>query len=222
MAAAPRWADGGPAPKTLTGIELNQLWMENVYEFAAKNVIHPAWGLAHSERNYQVALEIAKREKVEIDTDVLFAASFLHDVGGLKKFEKPGVDHAVRSAELAQVWLKNWGFPQQKWPEVREMILGHTYYGSAPVSPSARAFRDADILDFLGEIGIARLFAITQEPDRASTTLKTSADLIKRFQKDLPGKLAFTTSKIVAVDRLAAQAAFLIRFESQTFGGIVP
>ncbi|HCI88534.1 MAG TPA: hypothetical protein DHV53_07790, partial [Gammaproteobacteria bacterium] len=47
------------AQETKSGIPLDEPWKETVYEFAANNLQHTAWGLEHSERDYQLARVLA-------------------------------------------------------------------------------------------------------------------------------------------------------------------
>src|SRR4051794_24241258 len=67
------------ADETSTGIPLDTQWKQQIYDFALKNVKHPAWGIAHSERNYQLTKTLAAAEHIALDLDVLFASAFLHD-----------------------------------------------------------------------------------------------------------------------------------------------
>ena len=203
---------------TLTGIPLDTPWKQQEYGFAVKNVKHPAWGLSHSERDLQIALALAAQESLSVDRDVLFAAAYVHDLGGIGTFQKPGVDHAVRSAELAEPLLKAWGFPMEKWPKVKEVILGHVYYGPAPTGPEARVFHDADLLDFLGTMGVSRLLAATQDggPD---ATMAGSLKTAKSFAADLPGKLTTAAARQQAKIRVAEMNAFFETLAPYTFDG---
>ena len=204
---------------TPTGIALDSGWKVSIYEYAKENVKHPSWGLAHSERDYQNTLMLAGLEGFPLDRDVLFASAFLHDLGGIFPFAKKGVDHAVRSVELAQPLLQQWGFPMEKWPQVREMILGHTYYGSPPQSPAALAFRDADILDFLGYIGMARIIATTEESGRSSFILGPSLNVLRSFAAEMPARLSLPSAKRLAEPRVQEIRRFLKALLPETFGG---
>jgi uncharacterized protein len=201
---------------TLTGIPLDQNWKQQLYAFAQKNVVHPSWGLSHSERDYQNTLVLAQIEGVDVDRDVLFACAFLHDLGGIGSFAKAGVDHAVRSAELVGPLLSQFGFPQDKVPAVKEMILGHTYYGPVPRSRQAFLFRDADILDFLGAIGVARLLAVTEEPGR-SATLPDMVGTLKDFAQSMPSKLSSHAAQTLAPNRIAEMNQFFSQLDAYTF-----
>jgi uncharacterized protein len=202
-------------PATPTGLPLDTGWKQQEYDYAVKNVKHPAWGLAHAERDLQIALELAAQEKLPVDRDVLFAAAYLHDLGGLEGFEKEGVDHGVRSAELAEPLLKGWGFPMAKFPLVKEVIVGHVYYGPAPTGAEARVFHDADLLDFLGPMGIVRLMAATAPSATMAGNLKTA----KQFAVDLPKKLTTASARKQAEVRVAEMESFFKALDPYTYGG---
>ena len=202
---------------TPTGIPLDADWKRKVYSFAQKNVVHPAWGLAHSERNYQVAKSLAQKEGIQIDEDVLLAASFLHDLGGIGSFAKPGVDHAERSVEIIEPLLTAWGFPMGKWPQVKAMILGHVYYGAKPDSPAVMVFRDADILDFLGSVGVARIMAVTLEDGFSDGTLKPTVGTLKGFAGTLAEKCSLSACRDMAAPRVKEMQEFLSSLNQETF-----
>ncbi len=206
------------ATLTETGIPLDQPWKIQLYQFAQKNVVHPSWGITHSERDFQVTVALAKTQNSPIDIDILFAAAFLHDLGGIGSFQKEGVDHAVRSVELAGPLLQSFGFPMSKFDAVKEMILGHTYYGPVPQSPQAQFFREADVLDFLGIIGITRILAITQEPGQ-SGKLSSTVGLLNKFIIELPTKLLSPYSKSLAIKRVKEMQDFMSVLKVETFGG---
>lgn len=100
--------------QTSTGIALDTEWKKKVFAYAQKNVVHPSWGIMHSERDYQITKKLAADSKITLDLDVLFAAAFLHDLGGIGQFQAEGVDHAVRSVQLVEPLLREWGFPMEK------------------------------------------------------------------------------------------------------------
>ena len=205
--------------KTPTGIALDTSWKQDVYQFAVKNVRHASWGLTHSERNYQIAKKLAEKENIVIDLDVLFVSAYLHDLGGIAPFEVVGVDHAVRSVELVEPMLKEWGFPMEKWEQVKEMILAHTYYTSTTSSKQALAFRDADVLDFLGSIGVARILAITTEPGTNEYSLQPTVGILKDFSKSMAGKCSLNACREFAKSRQAELVQFLNSLNAASFNG---
>ncbi len=94
------------------------------------------------------------------DPEVVEATALLHDVGHVVGRE----DHAANGASVAQELLAESGFPREKISRVTLCIQRHHWMpGNAgdPVNPSIeyQVFADADRLDALGAIGIARTFA---------------------------------------------------------------
>lgn len=213
LATTPR-GDGSTTP---TGIPLDADWKKQGYAFAVKNLKHPSWGLAHAERNLQNALSLAELEHLDVDRDVLFAAAYLHDLGGMPGHEKEGVDHAVRSAELAPSLLQSWGFPMAKLPKVKDAILSHVYYGTvSPTCPEAKVFHDADLLDFLGTMGTLRLVAATHELS-SDATLASPLKIARQFADDLPGKLFTEAAKAQAKLRVSETQSFFRTLAPYTF-----
>lgn len=176
-------------------------WRTKLLEFAEAEVKHPAWGLDHSKRNFAVSTQLARLEHLNVDEDVLFAAALLHDLGGLPGHAQPGVDHAERSAAIAPAILLERGFPPEKVEAVKEVILAHRYYGSTtPTSPEAIVFHDADLLDFLGSIGLARLASTT---GRDTPDLRSAVELAKNVRTAVVPKLVTRTAQCDGAKRAA-------------------
>jgi uncharacterized protein len=218
-ATARQEAASPPAEATATpaGIPLDSAWRRAVHAHAQANLAHPSWGWRHSERNYLLAMSLAEAEGLSVDADVLFAAAFLHDWGGIAPFASPGVDHAVRSVELAEPFLRDAGFPMEKFPAVRAAILGHMY-DKEPEGPEAIVMHDADALDFLGALGSARLLAATGEGDDYDLALRR----IERFAVDIPPRLKTEAAQRMAPERVAVMTDFLSRVRSETPEGARP
>src|SRR5579872_3968217 len=75
----PSLAAAAPAA-TPAGIPLDAPWKVKLYELAHSKFVHPAWGMTHSERDYLMAVRLARGDGLQVDKDVLFAAAFLHDM----------------------------------------------------------------------------------------------------------------------------------------------
>ncbi len=143
-------------------------WREAVRQFAAEHFHHPAWGYSHSVRDYRLASELASADHVRLDDDVLFAAAYLHDMAAFAPWDKPGEDHADVAAGIVDTVLRGTGFPMEKIEAVRGAIRTHMY-DRDPVGPEARYLHDADALDWLGAIGVARIIALV-DPNGAKPT----------------------------------------------------
>src|SRR5215469_5916521 len=113
--------------QSATGIPLDAPWKVTIYELARSKFHHPAWGWQHSERNYQVALELARGDGLQVDTDVLFAAAFLHDMAAFMPCANAKMEHGDCAAEQSGNILRAAGFPMDKLPAVLAAERGHMY-----------------------------------------------------------------------------------------------
>src|SRR5580693_1690520 len=145
-----------------------QDWRASVRELALSHFKNPAWGYSHCLRDYALAKELAAADHVALDNDVLYAAAFLHDMAALPPWEGVKVDHSDVGARVVDTVLKGTGFPMEKIDAVRGAIRTHMYYRD-PAGAEALYLHDADALDWLGAIGVARIMALVDpnggEPD---------------------------------------------------------
>jgi len=125
---------------------------------------NPCHGVDHVLRVRDLALAIAEKVHEPVDREVLELAALLHDIGRLST----DTNHAERSAEIARILLELAGYPHDKIDMVVKAILAHSYTSRIEaVSIEAKILSDADKLDALGAIGIARVFAYSGEMGRS-------------------------------------------------------
>lgn len=184
-------------------------WREKVVEYANAHLDHPAWGVAHARRDLQLTLQLAKSANVTVDEDAIFAAAYLHDIGAIDGYSKPGVEHMARALELIDPILEEAGFPMARAPLVHKIVGNHMFFSDpAGLPPEALYFRDADTLDFLGAIGIARIFALTGKHRWAPDVAGAEATVRKNYA-ELPAKLATPQGRAAAVSRVEEMKRFL-------------
>jgi uncharacterized protein len=203
-------------PATATGIPLDAPWKVTIYDLARTKFHHPAWGWQHCERNYVVALRLAKGDGLKVDTDVLFAASFLHDMAAFPPYAKKGVEHGDRAAQTSGAVLRAAGFPMAKFPAVQAAERGHMYYRDPGKSPEAIVLHDADSLDFLGTIGAARMLSLTGE---SAPDFRPAIDSLRGFLHDIPPQLITKTAKQIGAQRVAQLQRLLDEIDAETFLG---
>jgi HD superfamily phosphodiesterase len=208
--ASPAIAADAPTPT----IEHTGDWRAAVHRFAEVNLKHPAWGLSHSVRDYELAKELAAADKVTLDDDVLYAAAYLHDVAAFAPFRKPDADHQDEAARIVESMLAGTGFPMSKIEAVRGAIRTHMF-GRDPVGPEAIYLHDADALDWLGAIGVARVFGLV-DPNGGSPDGPT---VVKRLENSLmavPPRIVSKAGKARTPQRVRELEQFLrdLRAES--------
>lgn len=93
------------------------------------------------------------------DMDIVRTAAFLHDVGR-SEAQAMNLNHAAVAAERAELLLKGWGAPPSWIHAVVHAIAAHRFRTLPnPETIEAKVVFDADKLDAIGAIGIARAFA---------------------------------------------------------------
>lgn len=117
------------------------------------------WAVSHAERLLELVKQIGA--DVPYDPTVMELAAYLHDWGAFPHYIQKDVEHAVRSRQVVEAELLPYLSltPEQK-RILLETIELHDYRDSRPTnSNEALLLREADMLEFLGMMGMAREFA---------------------------------------------------------------
>ncbi len=136
---------------------------EYVYQLLKDDASGHDWW--HIQRVRNLAKNIAEKEKETIDLFVCEMAALLHDVadGKLNKTEADG-ERKVRN------WLSRYSLTEKESEEIMEIILHMSYKGGTNKvvlsSIEGKIVQDADRLDAIGAIGIARTMAYSGSKNR--------------------------------------------------------
>lgn len=126
-----------------------------------------AHDLAHTDRVWRMASMIALAEGQPIGP-VLMAACYLHDLVSLPKDHPERHLASRQSAAAAGPILRGLGFSDEQCAATAHAIEAHSFSaGIEPVSVEAKILRDADRLEALGAVGLARCFAVSGALGRA-------------------------------------------------------
>jgi uncharacterized protein len=121
----------------------------------------PVHGFDHVLRVYRMAERLALAEGG--DVEIVRAAALLHDADGSATAggDEGRVDHHHASAEFARRVLETEGWPADRIAAVQHCIRAHRFRDDSepPKTLEARILFDADKLDVLGAMGIARTIA---------------------------------------------------------------
>jgi len=182
----------------------------------------------HVNRVYKNALLIAKNEKVDIF--VVQLGALLHDIADAKFYDG---DESI-GPQKAKVFLKSLGVDKESITHIENIIRFISFKSSFEKgkkfsSPELKVIQDADRLDAIGAIGIARCFnyggfknrAIYDPSIEANTNMnkeeykKSVAPSINHFYEKLlllKDKMNTKTGLIIAQRRHSFMNEFLQQF----------
>jgi uncharacterized protein len=144
----------------------------------------PAHDFQHIMRVYKNAILIGQREGA--DMEILLPAVLLHDLVVYPKGSAKSSKSSDDSADLAENILQSYGYPQDKINRISYCIRTHSYSKKQiPASLEGRILQDADRLDALGAIGIARTFSVGGSEKR---TFYNDGDPLCRSSRELDDK----------------------------------
>lgn len=186
----------------------------------------------HVLRVHALALRIAQAEGA--DAEIVSAAALLHDVARVEA-DRLGACHAEMGARQAREILR--GHPPDKVEAVAAAIGSHRFRNAVePPTLEARVLYDADKLDAIGAIGVARAYAIAglrgqrlwspwEEAARldvgASDIYNAGYTPVREFQvklSRLKDSLYTPTARAIADSRHRYMADFFARLEKEVAG----
>jgi len=189
---------------------------------AASAAQDPAHDVAHADRVWVQARTIAHGEGI-VPSKVLLCAAYLHDLVSLPKDHPRRGNAATMSAAAAGPVMDALGLSPSEIAQARHAIESHSWSaGIPPHSMDARILQDADRLEALGAIGVARCFAVSgalnrplfhpEDPFATDRPLDDSAWAVDHFAVKLlklPETFLTATGRKLAEERTAVMRRFL-------------
>jgi uncharacterized protein len=208
---------------------LTSAWRERLAAIAASaagddgahdlNHLHRVW------RNAQALLAAHP----QADALVVMAGCYLHDLVNLPKNHPQRALASRQSAAAARVALAGAAFPSALIDAVAHAIEAHSFSAALPAQTiEAKIVQDADRLDALGAIGLARLFYIAGQmntalahPDDPLGAARPLDD--RRYALDhiavklarLPAMMQTEAGRVLGEQRLAQLTAYRAAFASE-------
>lgn len=167
-----------------------------------------AHDMSHVMRVHRLALRMAERE-TGVDLDVLSSAVLLHDIGSYRELNDPSgnTDHAVESAKMAEPILKDLGFTDERIRHIQDCIISHRYKtDNEPKTIEAKILFDADKLDAVGAIGVARSFCWT---GKNNANIYKKVDIDEYVRENMGGKI---NGKIHDKTKHSPQIEFAVKY----------
>lgn len=170
------------------------------------------WALAHAKR----LLELIQQIGIDLpyDAHVMELATYMHDWGAFPRYIQKNVEHAIRSRQVVEMEI----LPRlDLTPAQRKILLEaielHDYRDTRPTtSNEALLLREADMLEFLGVIGMARDFA------RGPRDLQACYRRVLDRRYGIEGRLTIPRAQQIAQVRFQRMEQSLQWLTEESFG----
>jgi uncharacterized protein len=194
----------------------------------------PSHDFSHIERVFQLALKIGRSEGA--DLRIIGIAALFHDIGRESEEASGGtLCHAAVSAAMTAELLAKHHEEQAQITAICECIATHRFRdNNPPQSIEAKCLYDADKLDSLGAIGVARAYLWLGEHGGAVYSSRSQWEKIDfdsnrpqddSLQREWHIKLKFIqerlftkTAKLIAKKRSSTMKDFLTTLEREING----
>jgi len=147
----------------------SKIFSDYIHNLESADAAHDA---SHVQRVVVNAIKFSKIEGA--DLSIVIPAVWLHDCFTVSKKSEQRTQASRLSAQKAEQLLVDWGYPQDNIKAIKHAIAAHSY--SANITPEtleAKIVQDADRIDSIGAIGVARMMMTGGKMD---TTLYNEND----------------------------------------------
>jgi len=126
----------------------------------------PSHDFEHVLRVYVNAEKICMKEKIE--KKLVLTAVLLHDIVSFPKTDQRSITSSTKSAIKAEKILQKLNYSIDEIKIITDAIESHSFSkNKKPTTKEGKILQDADRLDALGAIGIARTFAVAGAENRS-------------------------------------------------------
>lgn len=191
-------------------MEAVRLTLDDIIQMTLQ--VGEAWAVAHAKRLILLIKQIGA--DIPYDVHIMELAAYMHDWGAFPKYMQKGVEHAVRSRQVVETEILSCLdlTPAQK-NILLETIELHDYRDTRPTQSSeALLLREADMLEFLGIIGMARDFA------RGPRNVEICYKRILSRRDDIQGRFTLPRAQEIALIRLERMEKSLQWLNEESFG----
>lgn len=160
----------------------------------------PAHDFDHIMRVYNTAEKLAKKEKA--NKKLVLCAVLLHDIASFPKSDKRSKQSSIKSSIRAKKILEKFNFTDTEIKIVTDAIRDHSFsQNKTPSTLEGKILQDADRLDAIGSIGIARAFAVGGSEHRPFYN-KSDPFCSKRKPNDTKWTLDHFYKKLLKLEQL--------------------
>lgn len=191
-------------------MENSKLALEDIIQRARQK--GEGWAVSHAQRLLGLIREIGAG--LAYDGQVLELAAYTHDWGAFPDYFQKGVEHALRSRQVAEAEiLPRLDLTATQQVNLLETIELHDYRDlRPPQSLEALLLREADMLEFLGMIGMAREFTLGPKD------IEACQRRILERRAGIQGRFTLPRAREIAQIRLERMEQCLRWLEAESFG----
>jgi HD superfamily phosphodiesterase len=170
------------------------------------------WAIAHAKRLIELIKQIG--EDIPYDVHVMELAAYMHDWGAFPRYSQKNVEHAIRSRQVVEEeFLQCLDLNSTQKNILLETIELHDYRDLRPTQTNeALLLREADMLEFLGMIGMARDFA------RGPRNVETCYKRILSRRADIQDRFTLPRAQEISQVRLERMKKSLCWLNEESFG----
>lgn len=170
------------------------------------------WAVAHARRLIGLIKQIGLG--LPYDLHIVELAAYLHDWGAFPNYMQKHVEHAIRSRQVVEAEiLPQLDLTPNEAATLLEAIELHDYRDTRSTQTNeARLLREADMLEFLGIIGMAREFA------RGPKNVDTCYQRILSRRDAIQGRFTLPRAQEIAHYRLERMESTLRWLKEESFG----
>src|SRR5215208_3688419 len=189
-----------------------QLTPEDIIQMTQQ--VGEKWAVAHAKRLLALIEKIGAH--IPYDIHIMELAAYMHDWGAFPKYMQKGVEHAIRSRQVVEAEiLPCLDLASSQKDILLETIELHDYRDMRPTqSNEALLLREADMLEFLGMIGMARDFA------RGPRNVETCYKRILSRRDDIQGRFTIPGAQEIARVRFERMEQSLGWLLEESFGAL--
>ncbi len=221
-------AKAAPAPAPTSNLQPPTSNFQPPISIDQARTLYDGTDAAHAFDHVLRVLALAERIACAEGADLMVVrtAALLHDI------ERNSPDHHLRGAERARSVLAGWPAPFVE--AVAHAIAAHRFRaGPAPETLEAQCLFDADKLDAMGAVGVARAFAYGGQQGQRLWAPLASIDpdgpeldppdytpvheFVRKLAR-LPDRLYTATARQIAAERHAFMLTFYQRLEAEVEG----
>lgn len=168
--------------------------------------------LNHAKRVLYISRLIAEKESISYNDDILTFVSFFHDISAFPPYRPEGTfDHALESSKIVPSIAKEYDFNEEDIDIIIEAVKFHDKVGMGEHTET-RLIRNADGLDYLGFVAVARDFS--KQPN----DMKKAIAALEKRKEQFYSIIDYNYAKKIATTRLEELDTFISRFIEESFG----